>query len=114
MITTSDAEGFGWDDFPRAELHALACRRRGGDWADELLPAWLAVQQDGWAPLRAAVATCGLIFGDPEAHPRDLLNAVRKPPPVPVASAQVRQERASWARQAMAERLNQSARDVAS
>lgn len=116
MSTESVPAPFDWDEFPRAELHALACRRRGGDWADELLPAWLAVQQDGWAPLRAAVATCGLIFGDPDAHPRDLTSAVRRPP---VAAAvpptpEFRRSLDSLTRRAAAAKIGRHARDVAS
>lgn len=107
MIATADAAEFTWSDFPRAELHALAARRRGAAWAGELEAAWLAVQADGWTPLRAAVATCGLIFGAPEAHPRDLTNALRKAQPVRPASPEVRERAASWARREMARRLAQ-------
>lgn len=117
MITTADAAEFAWSDFPRAELHALACRRRGGAWAGELEAAWLAVQADGWTPLRAAVATCGLIFGDAGAHPRDLTSAVRRPP-VTAASvpptAEFRRSLDSLARRAAAAKIDRHTREAAS
>ncbi len=68
-----------WADFPAKELYALAAAMgRNREWVSALRPAWIAAKNGGWSAHRAYTATCVLIGGLPDDHPRDITNAVQR------------------------------------
>lgn len=60
------------------QLLELARAVRGQRWRDDLAPALVAAQSNGWDWPRRGRAACLLIF-DPEADPRSLADASRDP-----------------------------------